>query len=72
MSKVVKLMLEKYGLLNETTHEDREEIDRIIEERTGYYCDEGVKMLSEEEFLSVVESVLKRRKKKWKSSICLT
>jgi hypothetical protein len=64
MSKLVRLMLEKYGLLDETTHEDRKEIDRIIEERTSCYCDEGIKMLSEEEFLSMVEYVLKKRKKK--------
>jgi hypothetical protein len=55
-------MLEKYGLLEETTHKDREEIDRIIEEKTGCYCDGGIKMLSEEEFLSIVEYVLKRKK----------
>jgi hypothetical protein len=63
MSKLVRLMLEKYGLLEVTTHEDRKEIDRIIEERTGYYCDEGIKMLSEEEFLSIVKYVLKKKKR---------
>lgn len=66
MSELVKSMLEKYGLLNLTSHEDRKEIDRIIEDRTDLYCDEGVKMLSEDEFLSIVESVLRRRKKKRK------
>jgi len=63
MSLLVRKMLEKYGLLKETTHEDRKEIDRIIEERTGYECDVGARMLSEEEFLEIVRSVLRKKRK---------
>ncbi|MET1124581.1 MAG: hypothetical protein ABWW66_04880 [Archaeoglobaceae archaeon] len=64
MSIVVRRLLEKYGLLNLTTHKDRKEIDRIIEEITGLNCDEGARMLSEEEFLRIVEYVLKKKRKK--------
>jgi len=63
MSEVVRILLKKYGLLKETTHEDRKEIARIIEDRTGYECDLGAKMLSEEEFMEIVDSVLKKKKK---------
>jgi len=48
----------------ETTHEERLEIDRVIEERTGSPCDEGVAKLSTTEFLDIVEQVKKRLKKK--------
>jgi len=68
MSELVKFLLKKYGLLKDTTHEDRREIDRIIEERTGYDCDMGVGMLSEKEFLSIVHSVLRRKRKKEKEA----
>ncbi|HID43628.1 MAG TPA: hypothetical protein EYP30_07665 [Archaeoglobaceae archaeon] len=64
MSIVVKERLRESGLLHLTTHEDRVEIDRMIEEITGMYCDEGVKVLSESEFLEIVESIIRRRKKK--------
>jgi len=69
MSLLVRKMLEKYGLLKETTHEDRKEIDRIIEERTGYECDVGARMLSEEEFLEIVRSVLRKKKRKEKEEV---
>ena len=61
MSKRVfeRLML----MLLETTHEERVEIDREIEKRTGKYCDEGVKELSDQQLKEIVEEV-KRRKKK--------
>jgi len=38
------------------------EIDRTIEEITGMDCDEGAKLLSDEEFIRIVEFVLKRRR----------
>jgi len=47
----------------ETTHEEREEIDREIERRTGRYCDSGVELLGEAEFLAIVESIRRRRRK---------
>jgi hypothetical protein len=67
MSIVVKDRLRKSGLLHFTTHKDRVEIDRVIEELTGMYCDEGVKLLSDSEFLEIVESVLRRKKKRKKT-----
>ncbi|KXA94124.1 hypothetical protein AKJ37_07965 [candidate division MSBL1 archaeon SCGC-AAA259I09] len=62
MSIVVKNMLRKFNLLDQTTHEDREEIDREIERRTGKYCDEGAKELSESEFKRLVRKILARKK----------
>lgn len=47
----------------DTTHEEREEIDREIERKTGQYCDKGVELLGEAEFLAIVNSVKRRRKK---------
>ena len=52
------------GLLDLTTHEDRLEIDRMIEEITRLHCDEGAKILSDEEFIRIVESVLRRKRRK--------
>lgn len=66
MSIVVRLRLRELGLLDLTTHEDRLEIDRVIEEITGLHCDEGVKILSDEEFIEIVESVLRRKRRKKK------
>lgn len=50
----------------ETTHEERKQIDREIERRKGLYCDEAVEkgMVSEREFLEIVDLVKKRKKKK--------
>lgn len=61
MSIKVREWLRRLGI--EATHEEREEIDREIERRTGRYCDLGIELLSEAEFLSVVESVRRKRKK---------
>jgi hypothetical protein len=61
MSIKVREWLRRLGI--ETTHEEREEIDGEIERRTGQYCDEGVELLSEAEFLAIVESVRRRRRK---------
>ena len=60
MSKV-REWLRRLGI--ETTHEEREEIDREIERRTGRYCDNGIALLSEAEFLTIVDSVRRRRGK---------
>lgn len=66
MSKLVREWLARLNLLHLTTHEDRLEIDKEIELRTGVYCDDAISMglISEEEFLEIVEKVLRRRKKK--------
>jgi len=61
MSIKVKEWLRRLGI--DTTHEEREEIDREIERRTGEYCDKGVELLSEAAFLAIVESVRRRRRK---------
>jgi hypothetical protein len=58
----VRQLLELLGI--ETTHEERLEIDRIIEERTGLYCDEGVDLLTKEEFLEIVYEAKRRLKKR--------
>ena len=58
----VKEWLRRLGI--DTTHEEREEIDREIERKTGQYCDKGVELLSEAEFLAIVDSVRRRRKKR--------
>ncbi len=61
MSIKVREWLRRLGV--ETTHEEREEIDREIERRTGRYCDNGIALLTEAEFLAVVNSVRRRRRK---------
>jgi hypothetical protein len=62
MSIKVREWLRRLGI--DTTHEEREEIDREIERKTGQYCDKGVELLSEAEFLAIVDSVRRRRKKR--------
>ena len=61
MCTKVKEWLRKLGI--DTTHEQREEIDHEIERRTGQYCDKGVELLGEAEFLAIVDSARRRRKK---------
>jgi len=61
MSIKVREWLRRLGI--ETTHEEREQIDREIEQRTGRYCDSGVELLNEEEFLAIVERVRRKGKK---------
>jgi len=61
MSIKVREWLRRLGI--ETTHEEREEIDREIERRTGRYCDNGVALLTEAEFLAIVSSVRRKRRK---------
>ena len=61
MSIKVREWLRRLGI--ETTHEEREEIDREIERKTGRYCDVGITVLSESEFRSIVESVKRKRRK---------
>lgn len=65
MSRLVREWLARLGLLHLTTHEDRIEIDREIEARTGMYCDDAIAMglVGEEEFLEIVMGVIRRRKK---------
>ncbi len=51
MSKRVKERLRRMKILEKTDHEDRVELDRKIEEKTGKPCDEGVDELSDEDIL---------------------
>lgn len=69
VSRLVRLLLIQLGLYEQTTHEDRVEIDREIEQRTGVNCDEAIEngLISIEEFVAIVQEVLRRkslRKKK--------
>ena len=66
MSVKVRLWLKALGLYGLTTHEDRLEIDREIKRRTGVYCDDAVDkgLVSEEEFKEIVNTILRRTKKR--------
>jgi len=61
MSIKIKEWLRRLGI--DTTHEEREEIDREIERKTGQYCDKGVELLSEAEFLAIVNFVRRKHRK---------
>jgi len=64
MSILVREWLKQLGLYWQTTHEDRLEIDKEIERRTGVDCDTALAqgMISRDEFLSIVYSILRRRR----------
>ena len=64
MSKRVKARLRRMKILEKTDHEDRVELDRKIEEKTGKPCDEGVDELSDEDILDLLRLIWKKRKKK--------
>jgi len=66
VSRLVREWLIRLGLFHLTTHEDRLEIDRIIEERTGVDCDTAIAqgLISETEFRKIVDYVLRRKRRK--------
>lgn len=66
MSRLVRQWLEELNMLWRTTHQDRAEIDREIERRTGVNCDEAIsrKLFTEAEFLEIVSKILKRKQRK--------
>ena len=64
MSKRVKERLRRMRILEKTDHEDRVELDRKIEEKTGKPCDEGVDELSDEDILDLLRLIWRKRKKK--------
>ncbi len=64
MSKRVKARLRRMKILEKTDHENRVELDRLIEEKTGKPCDEGVDELSDEDILDLLMLIWKKRKKK--------
>ena len=70
MSIRVREWLRLMGLFHLTTHEDRVEIDREIERRTGVYCDDAIDrgLISKREFEEIVHSILKRKKKRIKEA----
>jgi len=63
MSRRVKNRLRRMGRLAQTTHDDRVELDRRIEERTGKYCDDGVDELLDEEIMELLRQIWERKKK---------
>lgn len=64
MSRRVKARLRRMDILQKTDHEDRVELDKKIEAKTGKYCDTGVDDLSDEEILDLLRAIWKKRKKK--------
>jgi len=64
MSRRVKERLKRMGILDRTDHEDRVELDRLIEERTGKPCDDGVDELTDDDLLDLLKRIWKRRNKK--------
>ncbi len=66
MSRMVREWLRILGKLSETTHDDREAIDREIEWITGVDCDEAIerRLLTLEEFEELTKRVLKARREK--------
>jgi len=66
MSKKVRELLKWLGILDQTTHEDRLEIDREVERETGLPCDEGVEKMTKGDFVDLVARVLRKRGKKLK------
>ncbi len=64
MSDRVKERLMLMRVLRHTTHEDRVELDRRIEEQTGKYCDEVVYLLTDEELLELLRQIWAKKKKK--------
>jgi len=61
-------------LFDQTTLEDRLEIDREIERRTGINCDDAIsrRLISEQEFQEIVAIILNRKKRKRKEVVLET
>jgi len=51
-------------VLDQTTHEDRVELDKRIEEITGRYCDIGVYELTDEEIMELLRKIWAKKGKK--------
>ena len=67
MSRRVKERLMLMRVLRQTTHEDRVELDRRIEEKTGKYCDDGVDELTNKEIMELLKQIWEEKKRKpWK------
>jgi len=61
MSKKVRELLKWLGILDQTTHEDRLEIDREVEREIGLDC---VEKMTRGDFVELVARVLRRRGQK--------
>lgn len=57
----VKEWLRRLGI--DASHDERVEIDREIERRTGKYCDDGIVELTEQQFMGLVSEVKQRKKR---------
>jgi len=66
MSRRVKERLSRMRVLRQTTHEDRVELDKRIEEKTGKPCDIGVYELTDEEIMELLRQIWGKKKKKKK------
>jgi hypothetical protein len=74
LSQKVREWLMLLQLFDQTTHEDRLEIDREIESRTGINCDYAIsrRLISEQEFQEIVATILNRKKSKRKEVVLET
>ena len=70
MSIRVREWLKLMGLFHLTNHEERVEIDKEIERRTGRYCDNAIDkgLINKREFENIVNLILKRRRKRGKEA----
>lgn len=68
MSRKVREILSMLNMLELTTHEDRIEIDRRIEEEAGMNCDEAIEnnIISEKRVKEIAMEVIQARIKKKK------
>jgi len=64
VSRRVRERLRRLGVLHTTTHGERLELDRIIEEKTGKDCDEGVDLLSDGELLLLLREARRGLRRK--------
>ena len=71
MSNKVRERLRLLALYEQTTHQDRLDIDREIERRKGMNCDEAMELglVNDEQFREIVELILRRKRKKKKQIV---
>jgi NCAIR mutase (PurE)-related protein len=65
MSIKVREWLKALKLYDQTTHEDRLEIDREVERRTGVHCDYALEreLISKQDFIEIVNMILQKKKR---------
>lgn len=66
MSRLVHEWLQRLNLYEQIKHEDRVAIDNEIETREGVNCDDAIAngRVSENEFLEIVNLILRRRRQR--------